>query len=285
MQMDLWVVAAATGAGYLAKYWKNVVGDKEGSSGFPSGSSFPDNPESSSSIQQSSSHQFSQREPTGKHFSEAEKGKHLDGLFTELSRRDDPCSTCTDELDHEKQIGHEEYRDGHRLDSDIPDIPEYHTWEMGASHSSGKSRKSLRGRRLQRLPLQYVKPRTSLDSCLMAQMQREHAEIEEYLRTPLSSPCAPAMRPFLVTDGRQVISRASGDFRKELYKEVRPKVDDEVVGVPHLPQITTGNTKQELSKGKSQMGKLSSKSIQLDTRNGTFFPLADSFIHCYSEII
>ena len=31
--MDLWVVAAVTGAGYLAKHWKNLSGESDSSSG------------------------------------------------------------------------------------------------------------------------------------------------------------------------------------------------------------------------------------------------------------
>ncbi|MFS7992872.1 hypothetical protein Hanom_Chr12g01087381 [Helianthus anomalus] len=30
--MEFWVVAAATGAGYVAKYWQNLTGEKDGSS-------------------------------------------------------------------------------------------------------------------------------------------------------------------------------------------------------------------------------------------------------------
>lgn len=266
--MDLWVVAAATGAGYLAKYWKNALGDKEGSSGNPSGSSLPDNPESPSLR----GRKFARKETTGQCFSESGKGNHLDGMFTETSGRDDHFANdvaCTDTFDHEKQVGKfEEYRDRYRLDADIPDIPEYQHWEMGVSPSSRRSRKCLRSRRLQRLPLQYINPRTSLDSCLMAQMQIERAEMEEYLRTPLSSPCAPALRPFVVSDGRRVISRPSGDFRNELQKEVYTKEGDDVVGVPHLPQIIkTGYSKQKLSKVKDQIGK-SSYSDKC-TRDGT----------------
>lgn len=262
--MDLWLVAAATGAGYLAKYWKNVLGDKEGSSGISSGSSFPDNPESSSL-----SHKSARKDTAG-------KCDLSDGMFTETSRRDDQFANdlaCANAFDHEKQNDkYEEYRDGYRRDADIPDLPEYHSWEMGATPSSKRNRKCLRSRRLQRLPLQYMNPLTSLDSCLMAQMQRERAEVEEYLLTPLSSPCAPALRPFLVTDGRRVINRESGDFRNELYKEVHPKPDNAVVGVPHLPQIIkTDHSKQKLSKGKNQMGKSSNtnKSFQFDTSNGS----------------
>ncbi|KAL2935576.1 Protein POLAR LOCALIZATION DURING ASYMMETRIC DIVISION AND REDISTRIBUTION [Bienertia sinuspersici] len=268
MQKDLWVVAAA-GAGYLAKCWKNFLGDKEGC--------IPDNPESSSSIQHTgdktlTNRKFSQSEITEQYFSEIGRGNNSDEMFAETSRRDEPFTTdvaCTNALNHEKYEG---YKDSYRLCSDIPDIPEYHTWDMGASHSFGKSIKCLRSRPLQCHPLQGIRPHTSLGSCLMAQMHREHAEMKEYLRIPLSSPYAPALRPFLVTDGRQVISRMRSDLRDELRKEDRPKADDEVFGVPYLPKIiTTGDSKKRLSKGKNQIGtsNISRKSIQFDTRDGS----------------
>ncbi|XP_021761495.1 uncharacterized protein LOC110726339 [Chenopodium quinoa] len=281
MQMDLWVVAAATGAGYLAKYWKNVLGDKEGSSGSPSGSSLPDNPESPSLIQPVGGKTLPSRKPSrtergGQCFSDPGKGSHSDGMFTETLGRDDRFANDvagTEAMGHEKQIDKfEEYNVGYRLDADIPDKPEYNIWEMGVSPSSRRSSKRLRSRRLQHHSLQYINPRTSLDSCLVAQMQRERSEMEEYLLTPLSSPCAPALRPFLVSDGRQVISRASNDFRNELHKDIRPKAGDDVVGVPHLPQIIkTGYSKQKFSTGKNQMGKSSNsnKSFELDTRDGS----------------
>ena len=282
MQMDLWVVAAATGAGYLAKYWKNVLGDKEGSSGTPSRSSFPDNTAPSMNQQTGDrtrpSHIFSQIDSAQQYFSEAGKGDHSNEIF----RRDDPFAidmASSNAIDHEKRVEKcEECWNVSRLGADIPDIPEYSSSEMGFSHSFG-SRKCLRTRCLQRLPLQFIKPRTSLDSCLLAQMQRqrEYAEMEEHIRTPLPSPCTPALRPFVITDGIRVISRASGDFRNELYKEVHPRSDDEVVGVSHLPQIiTTKSSTQKLNRGKTRMGTSSNamKSSQFDKSDGNFFSLS-----------
>ncbi|XP_057517315.1 uncharacterized protein LOC130798383 [Amaranthus tricolor] len=207
MQMDLWVIAAATSAGYLAKYWKDVLGDKDGSSGFPSRSSFPDNPESSLLSRQNGdkiwpSHKSPRVDLSEQYINEAGKGDCLDEMFT--GKSDDPFVIdlgYTNVLDHEKQTERfEEYKKDYREDVDMPDIPEYQIWEMGDTHSSGRSSKCLRGGRLQRLSLPHIKLRSSLDSCLMAQMHKEHAGIEEFLRTPLPSPCTPALRSFLVNN-------------------------------------------------------------------------------------
>lgn len=286
--MDLWVVAAATSAGYLAKYWKDVLGDKEGSSGFPSRSSFPDNPESSSLSRQNGdkilpSHKSPRVNLSEQYINEAGKGDCLDEMFTETCRSDDPFVVdlgYTNVLDHEKQMDRfEEYKKDYREDVDMPDIPEHQIWEMGDTHNSGSSRKLLRGGRLQCLSLPYVKPRSSLDSCLMAQMHREHDGIEEFLCTPLPSPCTPALRSFLNNE-RQVMNRASGDFRTDLYKEVHPILDDEVVCVPRLPQII--KTKQNLNKCKTQTERSSNvkKSNRTDTSNGIISLSTAAFI-CY----
>lgn len=50
-----------------------------------------------------------------------------------------------------------------------------------------------------------IKPLTSLESCLMAQV-----ETKEYISSPFASPSSQTMRPFLVTDGSKVINRSSG---------------------------------------------------------------------------
>ncbi|KAI3783034.1 hypothetical protein L2E82_13096 [Cichorium intybus] len=50
-----------------------------------------------------------------------------------------------------------------------------------------------------------IKPLTSLESCLMAQV-----ETKEYISSPFASPSSQTTRPFLVTDGSKVINRYSG---------------------------------------------------------------------------
>lgn len=266
---------AAAAAGYLAKNWPNIFRDRK--SGFPSGSSVPYNPLSQSLIRQQSENSNENR---------------LDGTFTEKSRRDGPTTVevaCTSTWHHGKQVDrlkddnmpsssvfppefrkyeNYEYESSYRLGSDLSDIPENHVWNTGPSHSPRRSRNSWRSKRLH---LQFIKPRSCLDSCLVAQMYRGHAEMEDYVLSPLASPCPPTLRPFLVTDGRRLIGRASGDFRDGLHVEGHLKASDGVVGVPCLPRIQdTDDSKQRLDKSKKRTDKTSydSSLMQFDPQDG-----------------
>lgn len=255
-------MAAAAGAGYLAKYWQNISRDREGSSGFPSRSPFHDDPESSSLIQKTRDNtcpisKLSPIETSEHYFTETGNGNHSERIFAEESR----------DGKHEEgnmpfsSIFPPEYRK-------YETIEEYRS-EMGASHGSRRSKNVLRTKRLH---LQFIKPRSSLDSCLMAQMHKEHAEMEEYLRSPLVSPCTPTSRPFIVTDGRKVISRASVGLRDGPHKEVLQKAHDTVVGLPALPQIGIANhSKEKLDKVKSQMAKSNNAgtSMHFDSQGGS----------------
>ena len=51
-----------------------------------------------------------------------------------------------------------------------------------------------------------MKPMTSLESCLVAQLYREPIEMEEYVFSSPRSPSTRALRPFVVTNGNRVIS-------------------------------------------------------------------------------
>ncbi|XP_039056251.1 uncharacterized protein LOC120199124 [Hibiscus syriacus] len=57
-----------------------------------------------------------------------------------------------------------------------------------------------------------LKPLSSLDSCLMAQIHMQHLKMEEYVLSSVLSPATPILRPLLITDGSRVINRVSGDF-------------------------------------------------------------------------
>ncbi|XP_074316446.1 uncharacterized protein LOC141652750 [Silene latifolia] len=281
--MDLWVVAAAAGAGYLAKHWQNIFREKEGALGFSVGSSFLDEPQSPSLIEilRERTNPLKELARTG---SDIGKGDQSGELFVETSRRGREA-TCSSDMNHGQEVGvhddgsaNSEYvfssgfgndknfewnRGDFVLDADMSNIPEDSTWKMGGSLASRRSRNTKRSRRLH---LPFIKPRTSLDSCLMAQMHnRERNELEEYLLTPLSSPRTPALRPFLVSDGKRLISKTRG-----LYKEVYPISNNEVIGVPRLPQTNTVDYSKEKFSIKNQMDRLlfRSKLMQVDTRAG-----------------
>lgn len=87
-----------------------------------------------------------------------------------------------------------------------------------------------------------VKPLTSLDSCVIAQLYNEHVEMEEHVFSAFPSPSASTARPLLVTDGTRIISRTSSDSYSaynSLYKEDRlySNIKETGVGVPPVPQL------------------------------------------------
>ncbi|KAK9748148.1 hypothetical protein RND81_02G039300 [Saponaria officinalis] len=276
--MDLWVVATAAGAGYLAKYWQHISRDKEGSSGSTSEKTFPDEPQSPSLIDRIRDKTC----PIKKLSRIREEGDHSGDILSETLRRDGligtDASSCS-VLNHELDVGirdngsfSREFRNEKKfqlygggygiLDADMSSIPEDSTWKTEAA--------SEKSPRRSRLHLQSVKLRNALDSCLMAQMHRERAELEEYLLTPLSSPCTPSLRPFLVSDGKRIISRASGDFMGRLHTNIHRKADSDVVGVPHLPKINASDCSKQKFNHKKRMGRLrcSSNVMQFDTQAG-----------------
>lgn len=278
--MGLWIVVAAAGVGYLAKFLQNILQGREGSSGFPSGSSVPDNSKSPILIQQTC---------------ETRNGNHSDGTFAETSQGGDSVSpeVASNALEHEKledmtmisssiipseSRKYEKFEDraGCSVDSDVSEIPGYPCWEMGASYGSKRNKNFLRSKRLH---LPFIKPRSSLDSCVMAQMYGEEAEIEDYLLSPLVSPCTPTVSPFLVTDGRRVISRSSVDCRSGPHKEVHSKANDKVIGVPSLTKSRGPDYSKLKLKGKNQTGKSSfaSKLLKFETQGSASGQVLFSF--------
>lgn len=130
------------------------------------------------------------------------------------------------------------------------DIGEASTRGMSFMKGHISRRSSLRTRRSN---LHHLKPLSSLDSCLMAQLYKEHAEMEDVL-APLPSPCTPALRPFLVSDGTQIISQSSYDsfniqFRDGKGKshiKVHPEANETIsCGIPRLPEIRSDEGSKE----------------------------------------
>lgn len=110
--------------------------------------------------------------------------------------------------------------------------------------SSSSSRRRRSGLKSRRFDSQSIKPQTSLQSCLMAQLYEECDESEEYVRNSLGEP---RLRPFLVTDGSRIISTApcesltipigtSGEERW-VRKDGYSQVNSTVCGIPALPNI------------------------------------------------
>ncbi|XP_027338414.1 uncharacterized protein LOC113852391 [Abrus precatorius] len=254
--MDLWVVAAAAGAGCLAKYWNR--NSKSGNSTCLSAleNSCFENPESPSSP-----FPFSKQ---------ARRDVYSDVKSSDLNT---PGTLLTGEVASNKGLNSEQirhFRNYNKLDvlsilnlavslapyddkfKDVKDghmpgssdivgncgffLPDSSVEVVPIRNSSGHKTflktKRLSGRVSRRL--------SSLESCCMAQLYKEHAETE-YVFSSFSSPST-TTRSFLVSNGSQIINRPNnnlfsasfGSKEHKLHKEASQVKDENVFGVPSL---------------------------------------------------
>lgn len=226
--MDLWVVAAAAGAGCLAKYWQNLSRGRNSLPAFSSGDSNCVKPESPGRP----FHRLAQRKKLDDEVS-ADRKWVSDGSLSDMYQLDGASAadvTSTSGFDVEKSAYFEKYEDcnvlsvsslppgcstnddaGNRLNGDISDnsgnsLPGLAP-EMGSFRGSSRNRSSLRAKRSYR---HVLEPLSSLESCLMTQLYKEHAEMKRHVFSPPPSPSTPTMRQLFVTDGSQLLSRANG---------------------------------------------------------------------------
>ncbi|GKE46409.1 pericentriolar material 1 protein [Tanacetum coccineum] len=95
------------------------------------------------------------------------------------------------------------------------------------------NRSSLRSRRANGREL---RPLSSLDSCLTAQLFKEHVEMEDYKFRSFGSPSMQSVRALNVTDGSKVISASDDAFVVQNGNPVAYLGDNNVFsGVPSLP--------------------------------------------------
>ncbi|KAL4341168.1 hypothetical protein GQ457_08G036470 [Hibiscus cannabinus] len=99
-----------------------------------------------------------------------------------------------------------------------------------------------------------LKPLSSLDSCLMAQIHMQHVKMEEYILSSVPFPATPILRPLLITDGSRIINRAGGDFSdgsnrtgdNKLYKQATFEKNGYVHAIPPLPEIGSSDLPEKL---------------------------------------
>ncbi|CBI27291.3 unnamed protein product, partial [Vitis vinifera] len=241
--MDLWVVAAAAGAGYLAKYWQNFSNEKEGSLSL-SGESKPRN-----LLQQI-------QERNGPFRRLRQKQLGIDDILgsENLGEIGDLATGVASTNDFDGK-GKAEFSGN---SDNLTDV-------LTTQETRFKRHKAFRSRR----PLEYsIKPLDSLESCVASQLYREHENMNEYEFSSLPSPYTPTVRPLLATDGSRVISRVGGgSFRAELQFESEKKKlhkgdgthleeNETLLGLPPLPSIGSlqlpWKLKQNVRKGRVQ---------------------------------
>lgn len=174
--MDLWVVAAATGAGYIAKYWRNLSGEKDSLA--ESSSLFSINGQSDLGTVL---HQIPDRPLPLQRLAR----KWLDGDLS--SNKEDVWEDKFQEMDR-YVVKNEDYNVGPL--SSMPTI--FGGREIFRENVDAINGKPLRSRRPR---MDFVKP------------------VEEYGFNggALSSPSIPTMMPLLVTDACRTISRTTSD--------------------------------------------------------------------------
>lgn len=264
--MDLWIVAAATGAGYLAKYWNRRSKNCDSSSqlSLPSEDSKFDNPESRS-------HPFREQPWRDKLGKDVSSGANLsNGLLEGEVARFGTCSKSNVlsisnlPLPISQNESFKDVEDGNEQSSYTNYgflFPDSSSGEVGSVHRSAGNKTSLRTKHVYG---HFNRPLNSWESCLMAQLCEEHAKMEEYIFSSLASPSI-ATRPFLVSDGSRIISRKSTDSSSELIqgeeytKDIHVK-NGNVFGIPSLQKIGSSENpkKMKLKTGKWQSGRLSS---------------------------
>ncbi|KAK6153469.1 hypothetical protein DH2020_013108 [Rehmannia glutinosa] len=265
--MDVWIVAAAAGAGYVAQRLKNLNRGKH--------KCFDLSSENLNIITPESSITRTKVEDTSCPFRRLLRRKNL-GDETSKGRekaetaRDSACvaeTASTSGYEDENLLmqdnfasfsivpnssslagflNNEDVRESYEgiSPSEIDeDLPNPSSSERGFSYGYRRNRSSIRSRRINS---RFIKPQTSLESCLMAQLYDDHAEIEEYTYYA-DRLQKPNVRPFVVSDGSRIISTTPhenlsepiGTGKRELQKNTYPRESKTVVGVPSLRNVVS----------------------------------------------
>ena len=137
----------------------------------------------------------------------------------------------------------------------------------GLGSGSGRGRGALRSRRPQR---HFINPLVPTEDSYIPQLYDENFEFEEYTFAPVPSPAS--ARPFIVTDGRRIISKSRYEpvpvpfdigFDKDCRNGLR--VPESIVGIAPLPELNKSRRDRRVSQNAnlslpgSQRGNKSSK--------------------------
>ncbi|XVF54428.1 hypothetical protein PTKIN_Ptkin05aG0179500 [Pterospermum kingtungense] len=248
--MDSWLVAAAAAAGYFAKYWQNLSRDRNDFPEFCSVVSRTGKAET----RKGPFHKFAWKRKSwedvsseGRAAAELDSTSRFDGgkvgslgnhtHQSVISLSNLEPGFMTNENLGEDQCGNRSSADcgGNSAKPSIARMDSFNEPKRKISYL--KTRYSYRN---------LLKPLSSLDGCLTAQLYMQHVKMEEYLLSSLPSPSKLILRrPLLITDGSQIISGSSGDFSSgsngtrdiKLHNEATFEKSGYVFGIPPLPKI------------------------------------------------
>ncbi|PSR95769.1 hypothetical protein CEY00_Acc21901 [Actinidia chinensis var. chinensis] len=256
--MELWIALAAAGASYVSKRWQKNLRDRESSSEFHSGDSEFVKTESPPSMghlhdKRCPLQRLRQRKRLGDDVvTESEQASRsastsdvastsgFDGEKLVILGNSDACNVLSISSLSPVYLGNEGQLVNDNMVENCGDsFPEPSTTEMGTAQGFTRNRIYLRSRQSN---MQSIKPRTSLESCLMAQLHNEYIGIDEYGLCSFPSPSSPTVRPFFVTDGRRIISRGGDSFsfetgKNSLHKQNCSAENESSLGVPPMPYV------------------------------------------------
>ncbi|XP_054822742.1 uncharacterized protein LOC129321039 [Prosopis cineraria] len=284
--MDLWFVAAAAGAGYL--FWNRNL--KNSDSSCQSSSEDPnfENLESPSQ----SSHRELQRDKLNKDVSSEQKvskekpreGNSVHGMSTMeitsnkmlLSERTRPFGMHDDSialsisnlpLSLSPNENLNDIEDGNEQIYDVGGsygfrFPDSSAGEVGSNHHSAGNKTCLKTKHFYG---HFGRPLNSLESCLMAQLCKEHSEMEEYVLSSLPPPPTPT-RSFLVSNGSRIISGSSHKsfstlIGKKEHKWIKGAHQDHDGSILGFPSLTKFGSLDDHKKLKHRAGKLRSERL------------------------
>uniref|UniRef100_A0ACD5Y6Q6 Uncharacterized protein n=1 Tax=Avena sativa TaxID=4498 RepID=A0ACD5Y6Q6_AVESA len=123
----------------------------------------------------------------------------------------------------------------------------------GLGSGSGRGRGALRSRRPQG---NFIKPFVATEDSYIPQLYNENFEFEECTFAPVPSPAS--ARPFVVTDGRRIISKSRYEpvpvpFEIGFDKDCRngSKVSESIIGIAALPELNKSRKDRRVSQDAS----------------------------------
>lgn len=251
--MNFWVAATAAGAGYLAKYWQKLLGDG------------------------SSSYQMSTNEEVGSmdhpfHRTKRRTKTHGDILAAdrEVSNGRDSVRSrfnvaSTSGLDFEKTENLGNYREydglpvsNFPLELSLSYLNDHMTDQLPCSSSSELScfqptMSKIGPLRHKHSNQRFIQPLSSLESCVLSDLYKDHIEMEEYILHSFQSASKSTIRRFVVKDGTRIGKDFRDSFRVQVdldasnfYKEPFTEKNKDVYGIPLLPKRQSLKTAEML---------------------------------------
>ncbi|KAJ9140549.1 hypothetical protein P3X46_031182 [Hevea brasiliensis] len=275
--MDLWVFGAAAAAGYIAKHWQYVSRVRD-SLLEPGPSKCEKNETPSCPFRRlTRRRKLAENTSTGERLSDMYKlddASEAEGSTS--GYEDNVLSFSSLSLGFSTDENLKESEGGNVVGGDMGDNSGGPCIsEVNFFNDSTRKRSSLRTKHIYG---HFIKPLSSLESCLMAQLYKEHTKMEEYVLRVFPSPST-TKRPLLVIDGNQTINRVNGhSFSAQISTDNnRLHKEENVCGVPPLPKTSALDASNKI---KSKTGKGHDKRYsnfhkagserRFDSQNGSF---------------